>query len=250
VVPSLGSHMARARIIAERLRLAEIEADRGAFYLGASAPDIRVITRLDRRVTHFYDLDEYGPQDSTARMLDEHPRLKETREVEASRIAFIAGYITHLVLDECYIEGIYRPEFGHGSHAAEEPRRNVLDRALQYELDRRDREDREAMREIQHAIACSGEITEIPFIDDEHLIQWREVAADVAGQAPDYSRFRRMMTRHLAGAGLTEAEIDTSCEDPATLVREAFEIVTEERIEDFWEEAGERMHDRVRKYLR
>ena len=48
-MPSLGSHMARARALADRLRLPEIDADRGAYYLGSTAPDIRVITRMDRR---------------------------------------------------------------------------------------------------------------------------------------------------------------------------------------------------------
>src|SRR5438093_9850256 len=144
-MPSLGSHMARAREVAERLRLKEIDADRGSFYFGATAPDVRVSTRLDRRVTHFYELDEYGQQDSVARMFAEHPLLARPAGLDAATTAFIAGYVTHLVLDESYIERIYRPRFGERSPIGDDPRRDVLDRALQYELDRRDREDRDAM---------------------------------------------------------------------------------------------------------
>src|SRR5690606_20732063 len=249
-MPSLGSHMARARLIAERLRLPEIDADRGSFYFGASAPDIRVITRLDRRVTHFYELDEYEQQDSVARMFAENPSLARPAGLDAALVAFMAGYLTHLTLDETYIEEVYRPWFGVHSDIAEEPRRNVLDLALQYEIDRRDREDRDAMADIERSLAARPPVAGVPFIEDEHLSEWSTVVLDVASQAPDYARFRRMMSRHLAAVGLSDEEIDECCEDPAALVREAFERVTPERIEEFWEDSAQRMYDRVWRYLR
>ncbi|MPZ99039.1 MAG: hypothetical protein GEU80_06815 [Dehalococcoidia bacterium] len=249
-MPSLGSHMTRARLIAERLRLPEIDADRGSFYFGASAPDVRVITRLDRRVTHFYELDEYERQDSVERMFRENPALALPAGLDTAAAAFMAGYLTHLVLDEAYIEEIYRPRFGVHSDIAEEPRRNVLDRALQYEIDLRDREDREAMADIGRSLAACSPVAGIPFIQDEHLQEWSAVVLDVASHAPDYARFKRMMSRHLAAAGLSGDEIDRSCEDPEALVREAFERVTPERIEEFWEDSAQRMYDRVWRYLR
>lgn len=250
-MPSLGSHLARARMVAERLRIKEIDADRGAYYFGATAPDIRVITRLDRRVTHFFELDDYERQDSVQRMFEEHPGLVRPAGLETATSAFIAGYITHLVLDEAYIEDVYRTQFGHESAIADDPRRNALDRALQYELDRRDRENRKAMDEVCAALMACDPLNEpIPFIADEHLVQWRAVAADVAAQTPDYSRFRRMMTRHLADAGLSEDEIEDFCAAPESAIEHAFAHVTAERIERFWSDAGERMTDRVRQYFR
>lgn len=250
-MPSLGSHLARARMVAERLRIKEIDADRGAYYLGSTAPDIRVITRMDRRVTHFFELDDYERQDSVKRMFEQHPGLGRPAGLETATSAFIAGYITHLALDEAYIEDVYRPEFGHDSKIAADPRRNALDRALQYELDRRDREHREAMDEVCASLMACDPLTEpIPFIEDEHLIQWRAVAADVAAQAPDYSRFRRMMFRHLADAGLAEDEIDQFCASPEAVIEEAFTHVTSERLDRFLVDAGERMYDRVRQYFR
>ena len=90
-MPSLGSHMARARAVADRLRLSEIDADRGAYYLGSTAPDIRVITRNDREVTHFFTLAELEQQDSVARMFREHPELASPTGLDAAVTAFIAG---------------------------------------------------------------------------------------------------------------------------------------------------------------
>ena len=250
-MPSLGSHLGRARMVAERLRIPEIDADRGSYYFGATAPDVRVITRLDRRITHFFDLDEYERQDSVLQMFAAQPGLAQPAGLDTATTAFMAGYITHLVLDECYIEEVYRPQFGERSAIGDDPRRDALDRALQYELDRRDREDRAAMAEVCAALtSCQPPAEQIPFITDEHLIQWRVVAADVAAQAPDFSRFRRMMTRHLRDARLTEEEIETFCGSPESSIEAAFAHVTTERIERFWADADERMYERVRRYFR
>lgn len=249
-MPSLGSHLARARQVAARLALPEVDADRGAFYLGATAPDIRVITRLDRAVTHFFDLKDFGDQDGVARMFEAHPALATPAGLDAATTAFIAGYLTHLVLDETFISEVYRPSFGALSPLKEDAKANVLDRALQYEMDRRDRQDETAMAEVRAAIEASMPVGGIPFIADEHLVQWVTVSADVAGQAADYSRFRRMMMRHLEGAGYDPAALDAACEDPHGLIREAFDVVSEERIERFWRDATDRMEARVRSYLR
>lgn len=249
-MPSLGSHLKRARIVADRLDFPEIEADRGAFYLGATAPDIRVITRLDREVTHFFRLSELGDQDSVARMFRENPALATPSGLDAATTAFVAGYLTHLVLDESFIGEIYRPHFGAFSENEGDPKANVLDRALQYELDRRDREDSGTMEEIRAAIARTAPVQGIPFIQDQHLVEWATVSEDVAAQPADYSRFRRMMMRHLQMAGYDEATIERECEAPHDLVREAFEIVPEERIERFWREVQDNMTERVRGYLR
>lgn len=249
-MPSLGSHMVRARRLADALALPEIDADRGAFYLGSTAPDIRVITRGQRIDTHFFDLDELARQDSVERMLAAHPELRTPAGLDAATTAFIAGYITHLVLDEAWIEEIYRPTFGIYSDIDEDPRSNVWDRVLQYELDRQDRMDEEGRRELLGALAESAPPPGVPFIEDENLTRWFEMISEVAGQLPDYSRFRRMMTRHLEGAGFTEHDIDACCANPSGIVEEALGIVSPERVERFWEHADDIMRDRVRRYLR
>lgn len=249
-MPSLGSHLLRAYRVAERLELPEIEADRGAFFLGATAPDIRVITRRDREETHFFRLDELGGQDSVARMFRENPSLAMPSGLDAATTAFVAGYLTHLVLDETFIGQVYRPCFGAFSEIDQDPKSNVLDRALQYELDRRDRESTEAMARIRADLDRSGPVTGIPFIEDEYLVEWLNVSTDVAAQPPDYSRFRRMMTRHLAMAGYDEATIEAACERPHDLVREAFGVLPSGLLERFWRDADEAMTERVRSYLR
>ncbi len=249
-MPSLGSHMVRARRLAASLALPEIDADRGAFYLGSTAPDVRVITRGDRAVTHFFDLDDLERQDSVEQMLRRHPQFRSPEKLEAATVAFIAGYITHLVLDQAWVEEIYRPSFGVYSQINTDPRSDVWDRVLQYELDRQDRLDDGVLGEVQGALAESAPPSGIPFITADTLGRWFEMIREVAGQAADYSRFRPMMTRHLQGAGFSADDIEACCAQPAGLVVEAVAVVSQQRVDRFWNHAQQAMHDRVRQYLR
>lgn len=246
-MPAIGSHMAKALRVAERLQLPEIDADRGAFFLGSTAPDVRVLTRRDREETHFFDLDDLMRQDSVTRMFEDYPELSKPERLDESLTAFVAGYLTHLVMDESFIGEIYRPYFGASDHALA----NVYDRAMQYELDRRERaNDPEAMRHIESALSGNGTVTGFPFIEAEYLDEWREVSAGVASAPADFSRFRRMMQRHLTDAGVTEEDLDRWAEQPEVLINQAFEFVSEERIARFWREVEDRMAERVRSYLR
>jgi hypothetical protein len=242
--------MMRAKELADRLDIRDIEADRGAFYLGSTAPDIRVVSRGDRADTHFFDLDDLDKQDSVERMFEAHPEFRTPSGLDAATTAFIAGYITHLLLDEAWVEEIYRPSFGVYSDIDADPRSNALDRVLQYELDRRDRIDDMCRHDLQGALAATAPPTGIPFITDDHLDQWFAMVTDIAQQEADYSRFRRMMSRHLAGAGFSEGDIDACCSDPGPIVDEAIGVVSPERIERFWEHAADLMYDRVKRYLR
>jgi len=242
--------MVRASRLAAIIRLPEIDADRGAFYLGSTAPDIRVITRGDRADTHFFDLDNLERQDSVELMLESHPELRKPAGLDAATTAFIAGFITHLVLDEAWVEEIYRPTFGIYSEIDSDPRSNVWDRVLQYELDRIDRLDNQIRVDLQGALADSAPPPGVPFIENKNLVQWFEMINEVAALEPDYSRFRPMMVRHLEGAGFSENYIDACCADPRDIVKEALGIVSQKRVDRFWAHAEEIMQERVRRYLR
>lgn len=249
-MPSLGSHLAIARLLAGRVAHAGIDADRGSFYLGATAPDIRVLTRGDREHTHFFTLDEFANQDSVARLFATHPHLRDAMALDAPTRAFMAGYLTHLLMDQLYIERIYREFFGSRSAFGDDPRGNVLDRVLQYELDRREREQADAMAEIREALANCSNAADVRFIEQETLARWREVAADIAAQPPDWERFRRMASRHLHAAGLeTEDAIEQFYRDLPAVLQETLDHVTEARVDEFMAAAIDQATARLREYL-
>lgn len=248
-MPSLGQHMTRARIIAEQLRAPAIDAQRGLFYLGATAPDIRVLTRRDRIHTHFFDLECLDMQDSVARMLEQYPDLRDQARLHEMTRAFMAGVVTHLVLDEVYIDTMYRDYFGVRSTMAHDPYANVLDRALQYEMNRRELEDSGALHDIIGAVEACEAVASVGFIEDSYLGQWREVVLDFARQGPTWERFPRMMNIHLRRAGLTDEEIERHTKDGPALAQRSLDYVSEERVAHFIEEATHRAMGSVERYL-
>src|SRR5262245_51329326 len=138
-------HMSLAKMLADRLALSGLDDERGAYYLGSTAPDIRVITRLERQSTHFFDLEKFGHQDSVEAMFSAYPDLKDRAKVSAGTASFLGGYMSHLILDEGWISQVYRPLFGERSPLEGTQRANVMDRVIQFELDRQRREDRETI---------------------------------------------------------------------------------------------------------
>src|SRR4051812_14853252 len=125
-MPPLGLHMTVAHELAEGLAARPIDADRGAYYLGATTPDIRVLTRWERERTHFFDLHCFEAQDGVRRMLGEQPQLRDSASLGASTVAFVAGYISHLVMDEEYITQIYRNFFAANVWIGDELMANVM----------------------------------------------------------------------------------------------------------------------------
>src|SRR3712207_134164 len=166
-MPPIFLHMAIARDIERRLGQAAITDERGAYYLGATTPDIRVLTREDRARTHFFDLNVYDHQDSVAELFRQHPDLAKPEHLSSETAAFMAGYLTHLSLDERYIYDVYRPYFGQHSALGGDLVANTMDRLLQFELDRQRREDVTTAVEIREALEGCSLAIDVGFLDSE-----------------------------------------------------------------------------------
>lgn len=249
-MPPLGLHMTVARQLAGELKSPRIDAGRGAYYLGATTPDIRVITRWDRERTHFFRLDDFGEQSGVHRLFDEQPRLRDAATLDEQTAAFMAGYISHLVMDEAYICQIYRPSFGEQSGLSGDLQANVMDRLLQFELDRRDREDPAAVAEIARALAETAVEVSVDFIARETLVEWRRVSLDVLGHRPTLERFGKMATRHLHAAGVEgEEQVARFVESAPALLQRTIEHVGAERIEEYLQSARVRAKRAIAEYL-
>ena len=248
-MPSLGSHLTSAYGLASRLGDGRIDADRGSYYLGSTAPDMRVLMRVDRRLTHFFDLADFEQQDSIARMFEEHPRLGDAASLDVATCAFLAGYMTHLLMDEHYIQSIYRQFFGERSALGGDLWANVLDRALQYEMNRRELVDDAALGDVRTAIDASQSTVGVDFIDAALWPEWRDFTRGITHQQPDWERFPRVMHIHLRRAGFSDEAIEQVASDPPQVVHEAIEHVSEERLGRYLEEATELAFERLREYL-
>src|SRR5579883_1060892 len=102
-MPPISLHMATALDVRHAVEQPVLDREQGAYYFGATTPDIRVLTREDRKQTHYFDLSVFEHQDSAEEFLRRQAHLAAPERLDEQTIAFVCGYLTHLVLDESYI---------------------------------------------------------------------------------------------------------------------------------------------------
>jgi hypothetical protein len=157
-------------------RLGKNEAVRGAFFFGHIAPDVQVISHQPRAVTHFFTLPLTSRRPAYEQMLATHPDLARPRALSADRAAFLAGYLSHLLLDECWVREVFQPIFGPQQTWGDWRERLLLHNVLRAWLDRR---DRHCLQDgvgglLRQAEPCGW----LPFVTDADLCRWRDLVAD------------------------------------------------------------------------
>ena len=247
-MPHLVFHMSFARDIAAEIASPAIDSDRGAYYLGATGPDMHVLSRSDRQASHYFDLECMTEQDSVQSFLNVNADTR--RERSGATAAFVAGYLTHLVVDEVWVVDIYRPCFGPASPLGGDAKANLMDRVLQYDMDLQRRVDRTAADEIEQDLRSSSLQISLDFLDDAILRQWREVAVDMVSREPGWERFRFLAGRYLRAAGVgSDDELDTFFETVPQLLEQTKRHVGKERIDGFLARSRELSLKTLREYL-
>lgn len=249
-MPGLGLHMIVARDLANELASPLLDADRGAYYLGATTPDIRVLTRWDRERTHFFSLDDFREQSGVHRLFEQQPGLRDVRELDSPTAAFMAGYISHLVMDEDYICSIYRPLFGERSALSGDMMADVMDKALQWDIERPGREDPVTVDEIRRALAESAVEVSVDFVARDTLLQWRDVTLDVISAPPSVDRLVRFLQRRMPHFQLEdEATAASFAEGVPELLQRTWEHVGAERIHEYLHGSRARALAAMKEYL-
>jgi hypothetical protein len=161
----------------------------------------------------------------------------------------MAGYITHLTMDQEYICEIYRPYFG-ADGGGGDLRANLMDRLFQFDLDRQHREDPAMMEHLRDALLATSKGIEVGFIDGETLEKWRQVNLDMTEQAMDWDRIRGMISRHLKYSGVSDPqEMDRLLDGLPELLDETVAHITSERVRGFVAQATERARENAARYL-
>ena len=196
-MPNLPTHVELAWRAVDRLSSKLPSRQLGSFLLGATAPDVRIITKRPRTDTHFFDLASGCSGDGVSGLLATYPQLRSP--ASDAQAAFVAGYLTHLVADETWIVSMYRPYFGE-SNPGESGRfgsrdaAQLYDRAAQLTLDRageqRVRSLLPVLAEVPEGLSAgplnTGVVTE----------WWAWVLDFLTGQRPySWERLRHMADR-------------------------------------------------------
>ena len=152
------------------------EAVLSAYFFGHIAPDVQVVSRQPREATHFFTLPPINDGPAYLRMLATHPRLAQPSTLPAVQVAFLVGYISHLLLDEYWVREIFYPFFGPRQTWGDRRERVLLHNVLRAWLDRRDLSRlRDGIGELLCQVKPNGWL---PFATDEDLVRWRDLVAD------------------------------------------------------------------------
>ena len=250
VVPPLISHVVAVRRVAALLPPGVLDPEAGELILGATTPDIRVLTRWERQRTHFFDLDLEEHQDSVAAFFVAQPQLRDAGTLDPSTRRWVCGFVSHLIMDEQYITAVYRPHFGLRSALGGDARANLLDRVLQFELDRRLREDREQLAAFRSALNHSTVTIEAGFIDRDTLMRWRDIAVAAMEHGPDWDRFAQVASRHLHRAGIeSDGALRDFMEEIPEMLDQSLRTVGAANVDAFFEQVDVRTERFLREYL-
>ncbi|MDO8532461.1 MAG: zinc dependent phospholipase C family protein [Dehalococcoidia bacterium] len=249
-MPSICLHMRIALEASERLGMSALERHLGSFLLGSTAPDVRVTLGWQRERTHFFDLAKDGVGAGVEGLFRAYPDLVEQARANEPTRAFLAGYITHLLLDETWIVDIYRPYFGAGSPLGGTVRANLLDRTLQYEMDRREREDQPTLALWRRALRDADNGVEVGFISGVTLQQWRDFVVRAAGRNPSWEYFRGLVERMFVGSkALSQTEMEQYLAHLPKALERLGGHVPAEKLVEFRAQATERSLSAFRTYL-
>lgn len=188
-MPPICVHLAVAYEAAERLGHPVIELNLGGYLLGATLPDVHIITGVSREETHFFKLKRPSEGSGVKEFFRAYPGLVEGSNIAPGVKTIAAGYLSHLVTDETWIKDIYLPFFSPSSPLGGTPLANLMDRVLQYELDCRERQDRVKMVKIE-ATLCDWDSPEsLDFLPVSTLREWHRFVCIAVGREPSWERF-------------------------------------------------------------
>jgi hypothetical protein len=154
------------------------------------------------------------------------------------------------VMDEQYITRIYRPYFLKHEELGGVVRANLMDRLLQFDLDRTHGNTPEVVEDLVGALACTVEGIECGFVDHETLDRWRNITLDVAQRGMDWDRMRSMASNHLKHSGITETEdLGNFLDSIPDLLDETIAHVTDAEIQGFIERSSTAATEAIERYL-
>lgn len=191
-VPNLPVHINFAYQTVKRMGHPAVDPYIGYYLLGSTSPDIKSITHASREQYHFAPLSFKYIGTGTKTLFQNHPELQSTVKCNGPTRAFIAGYITHLVLDESWITEMFRPYFGNPRVFPNNILGKVMDRALQLELDR---QSYESMKSTLPLLPQVTDDIKIEFISNFTLSQWNEWVKTFLKREFTWERLRFMAQR-------------------------------------------------------
>ncbi|MCY3575305.1 MAG: hypothetical protein OXG92_00515 [Chloroflexi bacterium] len=215
-MPTPFSHLKQSQCLLLDARLPAnmrslLERRRSAFQLGSIIADARVTGGIGRELTHFYQLGEPITEAPWRVMFRRYPLLAQAKG--DAHLAFLAGYVAHLALDEYWAVNMVRPHFWEREWDVSHWRDKLF--ALHLILTVMDERDQAELQTWQADSLTQCQPQDwLPFLHDDILCDWRDfVSRQIApgGTSQTLSIFSRRL-------GCDEAILRAVLDDPQQLL--------------------------------
>ncbi len=246
-MPTPFTHLAYAQIFQQDNSLNDnqrmlLNEHWGDFLFGSIAPDSQHMANLRRHETHFFHYGAPPVSSPVKTLLDVHPALAAENIQDKSRLAFLAGYMGHLAVDEMWWNEFFYPNFS-GESTGDWRKYLFYAHALLAIIDQRDYES--LTPDLYETMQSSAPNLNLPFIKDDAVVAWRDLIAKQI--SPD----GEPQTLEILGGRLpqgTDALI-AFLEDTPRLERELWGLISREALAIVESQMQKHMATTIMNYL-
>ena len=145
---------------------------------------------------------------------------------------------------------MYRPNFLNSEQIGSSVKASLMDRLLQFDLDRTYSNDPQLRTHLCEALSFTINDIKLGFIEINTLRKWRDVVSDITARNLDWDRARSMINNHLRKLGVDDdGELAIFLDSLPDLLNETIGYVTSEEVHSFVDRATEEATLVVGKYL-
>ena len=226
-----------------------INSQKGSFLLGATSPDIRVLTKWKREQTHYSSIDTGSIEEGVKELLCQNANLTLIKDLNDQTKAFVSGYISHLISDAVWIIHIYRPYFGEGHTFVDDIESNIFDRLFQLHLDKTIMSHLHDTENLKSLLAGSEEGVDIGFIPQETLGEWRKWVTGFMDSGFSWDRLQFMTRRMYGDNQQASSKVDQVLSSIDTSLSRLYDKVGIERINYYCDLVLNESDRMIREYL-
>jgi len=194
-LPNLPKHIQLAILSANNINMSIINNNIGYYLLGSTTPDMHVILKNkehNREKYHFSTLSVNKIGEGIENIISKFPEIINIRKETPETQAFFAGYISHLIADEMWINKIFRPYFGNNAIFNDKIFGLLMDRAIQLDMDR---EIWHVLNDSLKSINNADKSVNIKFINNNNLNRWRKWITNLLSTDFSWQRLKFMAKR-------------------------------------------------------
>ena len=214
---------------------------RGSFLLGNTAPDVQTISGQTREETHFYAIPRTADRPAHEALFAAHPVLARAEPFPPAQAAFIAGYIAHLLLDELWLDDIFRRYFLPDWSPLRE--RLFLHNVLRTWMDRQDQQRLNGS--VAAALRKAQPQGWLPFVNDEYLRAWRDWLVEQLGPGRSVQTAEVFAQR----MGVPTADVEAVLESPQQMEVRVFCHIPQTALQFFHDTGYARSVALIGQYL-